>query len=140
VLRLARLFGAARGCFSLHETEGTVSSFDELTGLLLDVTDRNGHKVTLTYDLVGRLESLTHSNGERFDFGYNGAGRLIQLTDQAEWVGDHDPAPAGIRKFWAIAIVRKLDLSHSTIDKLPQRVQERRPLQSSLSSCNLPAS
>ena len=37
------------GVFSLRETDGTVSRFDETTGRLLDVTDRNGHKVTLNY-------------------------------------------------------------------------------------------
>ena len=72
------------GVFSLRETDGTVSRFNETTGRLLDVTDRNGHKVTLNYlSGTGRLVQLLHSNGDRFDFGYNAAGRLTQLTDQA---------------------------------------------------------
>ncbi len=71
----------ASGVFSLRETNGTISRFDEVTGRLLDVTDRNGHQVTLNYD-DGRLVSLSHSNGDQFVFGYNAAGRLAQLTDQ----------------------------------------------------------
>ena len=71
------------GVFSLRETDGTISRFDEATGRLLDVTDRNGHKVTLNYDAAGLLVRLLHSNGDHFDFVYNAAGRLTQLTDQA---------------------------------------------------------
>ncbi len=70
------------GVFSLRETDGTIERFNETTGLLLDVTDRNGHSITLNY-AAERLVSLVHSNGDHFDFDYNAAGRLTQLTDQA---------------------------------------------------------
>jgi len=70
------------GVFSLRETDRTVERFDESTGILLDVTDRNGHSITFAYD-ADRLISLIHSNGDHFDLGYNTAGRLTQLIDHA---------------------------------------------------------
>jgi RHS repeat-associated protein len=76
----------AGGVFSLRETDGTVSRFSETTGRLLDVTDRNGHKVTLGYLGNGLLVQLLHSNGDRFDLSYNTAGRLAQITDHADRV------------------------------------------------------
>lgn len=72
----------ANGVFSLREINGTISRFDEATGRLLDVADRNGHSVTLNY-VDDRLESLVHSNGDQFSLGYNGFGRLASLTDHA---------------------------------------------------------
>jgi len=82
------------GIFSLRETNGTISRFDETTGLLLDVTDRNGHSVTLNY-LNGRLIRLLHSNGDHFDLVYNAAGRLSQFSDQAGRVTTYEYDAAG---------------------------------------------
>ena len=82
------------GIFSLRESNGTVSRFDEPTGRLLDIADRNGHQVTLNYT-ADKLVSLVHSNGDQFDFSYNLAGRLTQLTDQAERVTTYEYDAAG---------------------------------------------
>ena len=84
----------ADGVFSLREVDATVSRFDEATGRLLDVTDRNGHQVSLTY-VAGNLTRLDHSNGDHFDLRYNAAGRLDQLTDQAGRTTTYEYDPAG---------------------------------------------
>ena len=66
------------GKYTLTEGDGTVYTFTT-EGLLDTVTDVNGNKITLTYQL-GRLDQLSDSNGNRLKLSYNPQGKIISVT------------------------------------------------------------
>jgi len=68
--------------YVLTEKSGSTLSFGS-DGAFEYMEDRNGNRITATYDGNGRLTGLTHSDGDSFALDYDGSGRLVQLTDHA---------------------------------------------------------
>ncbi len=67
------------GAFQLRETTGEVTAFRP-DGLLHFVQDRNGNRITATYEGT-QLSTLTHSNGSMLKISYNGQGRVRDVVD-----------------------------------------------------------
>ncbi|MHB9068390.1 MAG: RHS repeat-associated core domain-containing protein [Pirellulaceae bacterium] len=105
--------------FVLHEPTGTTSRFDATTGLLLDVADRNGNRVTLNY-AGDRLTTLDHSNGDRFTLEYNAQGRLSTLTDQAGQITTYEYDAVGEHLLRVIGPEGTTEYTYDTTDGSPQ--------------------
>jgi len=66
--------------FQLREKNGYKMRF--LTnGKLHYMEDRNGNRITLSYDGNGRLVQAAHTTGDSLVFAYNAAGRIQSVTD-----------------------------------------------------------
>ncbi len=82
------------GRFQLVEKDGVTYAFR--TDRKLDlIQDRNGNRITASYDGAGRLMRLQHINGDHLDLTYNGQGLLATLTDCAGKVTTYGYDAAG---------------------------------------------
>jgi RHS repeat-associated protein len=68
------------GAFRLRETNGTVTQF-RTDGRFDYIQDRNGNRVTASYDASGRLLSLAHSAGPTLTLAYNTQSSISSVTD-----------------------------------------------------------
>ena len=73
---------------------GKVHYLFDTDGKLVDVSDNNGHHLTLTYDPSDQLIQVQHTNGQSISLSYS-AGRLSSVTDWGgrivsyQYSGDH---------------------------------------------------
>jgi YD repeat-containing protein len=61
--------------------------FDETTGHLLEIIDRNGNVTQLTYDSVGRLSTVTDPVSRHLYFSYGSGGSSLLVTGLTSDVG-----------------------------------------------------
>lgn len=66
--------------FQLREKNGFKMRF-LANGKLHYMEDRNGNRITLSYDGNGRMVQASHTTGDSLAFAYNAAGRMQCVTD-----------------------------------------------------------
>ncbi len=76
----SRLVKNGDATFTLWRTDGSKEGFTS-AGRLSTITDKNGNKVTLTYDGNGRLTSIADDSGKSLTLGYDASNRIITATD-----------------------------------------------------------
>ena len=59
-------------------------------GSLLEISDRNGNTIQMTYDSDDNLASITDSAGMIFQLEYDSEGRIIRLTDPVNRILTYD--------------------------------------------------
>ena len=74
------LLSGDKQSFTLRETDGTLRVFSASDGLLRQVADSQGDRITCQYT-SGRLTKLTHSSGAWLQIDHNSAGRIATLTE-----------------------------------------------------------
>jgi RHS repeat-associated protein len=67
------------GAFRLREVDGLVQQF-RTDGFIDYIEDRNGNRITASYNASLQLSALTHSSGQILNLTYNAQGRLSQVT------------------------------------------------------------
>ncbi len=60
---------------------GAVTTYEYQNGLPIHITDPEGNKQTLSYDVAGRLISITDAEEHTTTFAYDGINRLISVKD-----------------------------------------------------------
>jgi len=63
--------------WTLTFQNGEQRLFDNLTGRLITIIDRNGNTTQLSYDGLGRLVAVTDPVSRHLYFGYSGSGSLV---------------------------------------------------------------
>lgn len=76
----SRLVKNDNGSFTLWHTDASKADFTS-AGRLSTITDKNGNKVTFTYDGSGRLTSVADDSGKSLTVGYDASNRIITVTD-----------------------------------------------------------
>lgn len=69
------------GTYSLYWSDGTRWNFTS-AGRLALITDRNGNKLSLTYDSHSRLSRVQDDSGQYLEFLYNSKNRITTVRDQ----------------------------------------------------------
>ncbi|MCL2881669.1 MAG: DUF6531 domain-containing protein [Coriobacteriia bacterium] len=69
------------GQFTYRTHQGVEYLFDN-QGKLIQITDRNGHFLKLSYNDSGQLQTAENDSGAQFNFSYE-EGRLVQVADNA---------------------------------------------------------
>lgn len=76
----SRLVKNGDGTYTLWHVDGTRHAFTS-TGRLSTLTDRNGNKLTFTYDGSGRLTTVADDSGKSLTLGYDASNRITTATD-----------------------------------------------------------
>jgi RHS repeat-associated protein len=76
----SRLVKNGDSTFTVSHKDGTRADFTS-AGRLSSVTDRNGNKVTVTYDGNGRLTTVADDSGKSLNLGYDALNRISTVTD-----------------------------------------------------------
>jgi RHS repeat-associated protein len=76
----SRLVKNGDSTFTVSHKDGSRADFTS-AGRLSSVTDRNGNKVTLTYDGSGRLTTIADDSGKSITLGYDASNRISTVTD-----------------------------------------------------------
>jgi YD repeat-containing protein len=66
--------------WTLTFKDGEVRLFDNTTGLLTSIVDRNGNTTQLTYDASNRLVTVTDPASRHLSFTYSGSSPLVQTV------------------------------------------------------------
>ena len=76
----SRLVKNADTTFTLWRTDGSKEDFTS-AGRLSKITDKNGNKVTLTYDGSNRLTTIADDSGKSLTLAYDASNRISTVTD-----------------------------------------------------------
>ncbi|MBI3952027.1 MAG: hypothetical protein HY314_16395 [Acidobacteria bacterium] len=80
LLRGARMTGSFSEGFVLRFRDGMILRFDP-SGRLIEQSDRNDRKLTLTRDSGGRIRAIVDPEGRQLTFGYDARGLVMAITD-----------------------------------------------------------
>jgi RHS repeat-associated protein len=76
----SRLVKNADTTFTLWHTDGSKEDFTS-AGRLSKITDRNGNRLTLTYDGSDRLTTIADDSGKSMTLGYDALNRISTMTE-----------------------------------------------------------